>query len=1438
VRTFGNVLCLSVLFSGGVFSSPGVRAGGGETAAGEALSLEQGFRRPPRWASIVPFWSWNGRLEPAELKRQIDEMADKGVYAAFMHARAGIDLDSTPYFSEGWWKAVETAVSHGKRVGFKTWIYDEDKWPSGEAGGRTLARDPERNSRKGVSWTEKRVRGPEKIEVDFPGAQWVAAARLTGPNAIDLTSLVDITSFNRSFDRKIDTAGTRGLRVMIVYAGDSCLLASRVRELGCLASPVRLDDVARIDLSNTDVLISDVGTEGTGIAPETLRSWIRKGGGYIDFTYSEPTAGLYDLTMHVTEDSPEHKWLLPDHPIASVPNPNPDSQYTGRRWSDQWWRGGADFDKFDHVLADPRWDPPGVTILARREGKGRVVYSGATQACRERVPYLELLQNLIVYAAGRENSVKAARVVFREEKREPWVCPEGEWILLGFAVHSYDGVDYLNPRTVGDFIDITHEAYARRVGSEFGKTIPGVFFDEIHNSGAPIVWTEGFAESFEKLKGYDIRPFLPVLFLDAGPATPVIRCDYYEVYTTLYENAWFKQISGWCERHDLDLVGHTIENINGYKTQGDYFRTIRHLQIPCTDNEDFRYRYPRRLDPWKPKQLASIAHLYGKRHAAVEAMGGAGWSFTLDLARYGHNLLAAHGINFFITHLFHYAEDRPENVDDWPNSWFFRNPYWKYFKTFADHSSRLSFLLTGGRRIVDVAVLYPQSNLWAGYGGGTTVETVSRLVRVPVDVDLIDPDSLLRSRVRNGTLSVSDMRYRVLVVPALKCLGRSEAAKIEEFLRVGGLVIVEGMWPTDSKEGGRGDPRIADFVKKLSERGIAPTPPERTPEFISGKLERDLIVVGVGESPLRYQHVRRKRKDIYWIANDERKGGAWRISFRALGRPSLWQPEDGSIEPVTAFVRRGRRTELDLELDGRQGCFVVFDRTSPPPPEGGVRVLSANLRDVRILKKEKGVYGVEGLLPAGSAQAEAELEIVTGSGSRRKRTAARVGPVPRSIDLKGGWKFLPVGEALDGVWRCNVSQSELELPVMKIRWERGGVGNPAGRQLPSFDDRRWREVKIFDSLHPEKGALRYLSKWEARFISIYDYRDFRTRIGGKDLACRKTILVPSSGADGWVCVISRSPFTLKVGEKEFKGAGRGTPELFEIKGLGGGKRGISVLAQNVAALLIEGRLRSPEGETVHIFSDPTWEVSLGGGGWKRAWEYVAPPEKPYGEPPYPAPAPKPHVVWYRRALPPGVYAILEPEVEGRWRAWIDGRELPFQNGEARVATSGVLAMRVELGPGDHGLIRPVRVKLRAAETSLGSWTDLNLEWYSGRAIYSRSFSLSRSCLEEDIRLELDLGRIAWFCEVWVNGRLAGTRIWPPYRLDITDYVKEGENRLQVVVANLLANRMRWDIFDDVKGTKWNRKWHDGNIMRDEWCLQSGLLGPVTLTPYRRVRVEP
>ena len=86
-----------------------------------------------------PFWSWNGELEAEELKRQVGVMKEMGLGGYFMHSRAGL---ITEYLGKEWFDLINSTADEGERLGMESWIYDEDRWPSGSAGGKVTV-DPQ-----------------------------------------------------------------------------------------------------------------------------------------------------------------------------------------------------------------------------------------------------------------------------------------------------------------------------------------------------------------------------------------------------------------------------------------------------------------------------------------------------------------------------------------------------------------------------------------------------------------------------------------------------------------------------------------------------------------------------------------------------------------------------------------------------------------------------------------------------------------------------------------------------------------------------------------------------------------------------------------------------------------------------------------------------------------------------------------------------------------------------------------------------------------------------------------------------------------------------------------------------------------------------------------------------------------------------------------------
>ncbi|MBV6458756.1 MAG: hypothetical protein HONBIEJF_01894 [Fimbriimonadaceae bacterium] len=167
---------------------------------------------------------------------------------------------------------------------------------------------------------------------------------------------------------------------------------------------------------------------------------------------------------------------------------------------------------------------------------------------------------------------------------------------------------------------------------------------------------------------------------------------------------------------------------------------------------------------------------------------------------------------------------------------------------------------------------------------------------------------------------------------------------------------------------------------------------------------------------------------------------------------------------------------------------------------------------------------------------------------------------------------------------------------------------------------------------------------------------------------------------------------------------------------------------------------------------------------------------------------------------------------------------------------------------------------RVTFDKLTSWTDhddFGVKHFSGTVTYTRKLAVPDSITGNGQRVVLDLGDVRELCRVRLNGKLVATLWKPPFRIDITDSVRSGQNDLEVEVTNLWVNRLIGDEqFPDDMG--WNGamlagwpKWFSEKSARPEprrktfttWrhnfkdtpLLPSGLLGPVVLRPVRIIR---
>ena len=135
-------------------------------------------------------------------------------------------------------------------------------------------------------------------------------------------------------------------------------------------------------------------------------------------------------------------------------------------------------------------------------------------------------------------------------------------------------------------------------------------------------------------------------------------------------------------------------------------------------------------------------------------------------------------------------------------------------------------------------------------------------------------------------------------------------------------------------------------------------------------------------------------------------------------------------------------------------------------------------------------------------------------------------------------------------------------------------------------------------------------------------------------------------------------------------------------------------------------------------------------------------------------------------------------------------------------------------------------------SALKSWTespDPGIRHFSGVATYRTSFTCSNNAAGGNHTATLDLGRVAEVCEVRLNGQHVGSGWHPPYRFDITNALRPGENQLKIRVANLWHNRIVGDaaLPKDKRITRLVPDTHYQRV-REAEVVDSGLIGPVRI----------
>ncbi|HAX03026.1 MAG: hypothetical protein A2Y45_06295 [Tenericutes bacterium GWC2_34_14] len=158
----------------------------------------------------LAFWAWNGDMNDEEVIEQIQGFYRQGFGGFFIHARAGLTI---PYMGKTWMHACDLAIQEAKRLGLSVWLYDEDGWPSGFAGGKVNALGKDYHIKKlNISYSKQ-----EEVKGTVI-AQYKKST--SGYQSCDQNQDADITIYYTSDEHYVDLLNPRVADAFLQYTHD------------------------------------------------------------------------------------------------------------------------------------------------------------------------------------------------------------------------------------------------------------------------------------------------------------------------------------------------------------------------------------------------------------------------------------------------------------------------------------------------------------------------------------------------------------------------------------------------------------------------------------------------------------------------------------------------------------------------------------------------------------------------------------------------------------------------------------------------------------------------------------------------------------------------------------------------------------------------------------------------------------------------------------------------------------------------------------------------------------------------------------------------------------------------------------------------------------------------------------------------------------------
>ncbi|MGN0493697.1 MAG: hypothetical protein ACI4F7_08630 [Acutalibacteraceae bacterium] len=500
--------------------------------------------------------------------------------------------------------------------------------------------------------------------------------------------------------------------------------------------------------------------------------------------------------------------------------------------------------------------------------------------------------------------------------------PQKNCIAVYYSASPYY-IDVFNKACIAYFIECTHQKYYESFAERFGSSLKGFFTDEpqFGNSGE-LPWSQVFPDYFREKYGYELVPELPLLFTE-GEGSYRFRSDFFNMVSTLFREAFIKQMYDWCTAHNCRLTGHMMNEQS----------LTMQMQSTAGVMSCYEYFHEPGVDwlgreignPLVPKQLGSVASQLGKETIS-ESFALCGWDVSLNELKWMAQWQMVNGVTSFCPHLEAYSL-MGYRKRDYPPS-FIHLPWFKsaHLKL-SDYICKIGGILDDTKDIAPLLVIHPLESAYLLKNPQNTAplyeydEEFSKIITELSENHILyhfGDETVIshHGRISENTFEVGNCTYSAVLLPGLIGLTSFTVDLLTEFAKNGGIIYSIGDIPR--LVGGRESFELKELSKWICVVNDVPT----LKRLLNKNEFADIRTKGVENGNIEYcSRVMPDGDVIYYLTN--RSDSEQRVMFSVRGELplSFWDIETDNCRYAEARYNNGR-TSLEL-LFAPYGSYIL-----------------------------------------------------------------------------------------------------------------------------------------------------------------------------------------------------------------------------------------------------------------------------------------------------------------------------------------------------------------------------------------------------------------------------------------------------------------------------------------------------------------------------------